>query len=64
MIQFVTALLILPLTFNLLLFSVATFAVGLVLFLTMIYAGNRRPSQKKVIRFQLQADTKPEKMKI
>lgn len=47
-IQFLTALLILPLSVNLLLFSLATFAVGLVLFLTMIYAGNRRPSQKKV----------------
>ncbi len=63
-IQFVTALLILPLTFNLMLFSTATFAVGLILFLSMIYAGERRLSQKKVLRFQLQADAKPEKMKI
>ncbi len=63
-IQFVTALLILPLTSNLILFSVLTFSVGLVLFLSMIYAGNRRPSQKKVMRFQLQTDTKQEKIKI
>ncbi|VEP11904.1 putative membrane transporter protein [Hyella patelloides LEGE 07179] len=63
-IQFVTALLILPLTLKIMLFSTATFAVGLILFLSMIYAGKRRLSQNKVVLFQLQANAKPEKMKI
>ena len=63
-IQFGAALLILPLTTPLILFSVATFLVGCILFLSMIYAGNQRPSQKKIMRFQLERDSEQERIKI
>lgn len=46
-IQFVGALLILPLTPNLIFFSVATFLGGFTLFLSMIYGGSQRLLQKK-----------------
>ena len=63
-IQFAAALLILPLTPHLILFSVATFLLGFALFLSMIYAGNKRPSQKKIVRFQIQQDSEQESIKI
>ncbi len=63
-IQFGVALLILPLTPNLILFSVATFLVGCALFISMIYAGNQRPSQKKNLRLQLERNSEQESIKI
>ncbi|MDJ0744469.1 MAG: sulfite exporter TauE/SafE family protein [Xenococcaceae cyanobacterium MO_167.B27] len=63
-IQFSAALLILPLTTHLILFSIATFLLGSVLFLSMIYGGNQRPSQKKIVRFQIQQDSEKESITI
>lgn len=50
LIQFGTALFILPLNNNLILFSVITFSIGFILFFSMIYAGNQRSSQKRIIK--------------
>ena len=56
-IQFATALFILPLNTNLILFSAITFLIGFSLFCTMIYAGDRRLSQNKY--FSVKSDIEP-----
>ena len=58
-VQFITALFILPLTFNVILFALATFSVGFALFFNMIYAGNRRLDQKQITDFYPK-DSKPQ----
>lgn len=60
-IQFVSALFILPLNTNLIIFSTITFLIGFGLFLTMIYVGDRRMSEAKC--FPIKSDIKP-KIKI
>lgn len=54
-IQFTTALLILPLNGDLILFSLGTFLLGSTLFLSMIFAGTRRLSQPKVRDFSVES---------
>ncbi len=60
-VQFLTALFILPLTSNIILFSIAIFSVGFTLFFSMIYAGNQRLYQKQITDFYLKTDSKQNK---
>lgn len=62
-VQFTTALLILPLDTGLLIFSLITFLVGSGLFLSMILAGDRRPAYRKS-RFNVESKPKTENIKI
>ena len=63
-IQFVTALFILPLNTNLILFSVVTFLVGFGLFFSMIYAGDRRLPGSQNKHLQLNSTTEKENIQI
>jgi len=62
-IQFSTAMLILPLNTNLIAFSILTFIVGSSLFLTMIFAGDRLTLHKQR-RFKLSLYAEEENIKI
>ena len=62
-IQFTTALLILPLNIYLVLFSFFTFLAGCTLFLGMVYLGSQRLSRQLTKHFPLKSDS-PENIKI
>lgn len=61
--QFATALLILPLNINLVLFSLGTFFAGCTLFSGMVFVGSQRLSVQLTKHFPLKSDS-PENIKI